>query len=84
MNEVSGEAAAVDPVEPDKVCWTAKQIGADLKLVLTTHHHWLVQIPSPLILFASSDKFLTQDSPNCSSTLRILSSAVLEVVGLGW
>ncbi|THU46388.1 hypothetical protein C4D60_Mb09t04410 [Musa balbisiana] len=40
VNEVSGEAAAVDPVEPDKVCWTAKQIGADLKLVLTTHHHW--------------------------------------------
>ncbi|RWV90984.1 hypothetical protein GW17_00046766, partial [Ensete ventricosum] len=41
LNEVSGEAAAVDPVEPDKVCRTAKQIGADLKLVLTTHHHWL-------------------------------------------
>lgn len=43
MNESSREAAAVDPVEPEKVLWEAKQIGADLKFVLTTHHHWFVQ-----------------------------------------
>ncbi|KAG6490849.1 hypothetical protein ZIOFF_052169 [Zingiber officinale] len=40
VNESSGEAAAVDPVEPEKVLWEAMQIGADLKFVLTTHHHW--------------------------------------------
>ncbi|EPS73265.1 hypothetical protein M569_01492 [Genlisea aurea] len=34
------EAAVVDPVEPGKILPVAEEIGADLKLILTTHHHW--------------------------------------------
>ncbi|XP_008782702.2 hydroxyacylglutathione hydrolase cytoplasmic [Phoenix dactylifera] len=40
VDESTKEAAAVDPVEPKKIIKCAKEIGADLKLVLTTHHHW--------------------------------------------
>ncbi|PKA61798.1 Hydroxyacylglutathione hydrolase cytoplasmic [Apostasia shenzhenica] len=40
VDESTKEAAAVDPVEPEKVIGKAREIGADLKLVLTTHHHW--------------------------------------------
>ncbi|XP_078435315.1 metallo-hydrolase/oxidoreductase superfamily protein [Wolffia australiana] len=40
LDERSGEAAVVDPVEPEKVLQVAKEVGADVKLVLTTHHHW--------------------------------------------
>lgn len=40
IDETSKEAAAVDPVEPEKVLKTATQHGVHLKLVLTTHHHW--------------------------------------------
>ena len=36
----SGEAAAVDPVEPSKVLAAAQKAGVDVKMVLTTHHHW--------------------------------------------
>lgn len=32
----------VDPVEPHKVFRVAQENGVDLKLVLTTHHHWFV------------------------------------------
>ncbi|OAY66843.1 Hydroxyacylglutathione hydrolase cytoplasmic [Ananas comosus] len=39
VDESTGEAAAVDPVEPEKVLRSAAEIGADLKFVLTTHHH---------------------------------------------
>ncbi|XP_041026037.1 hydroxyacylglutathione hydrolase cytoplasmic isoform X1 [Juglans microcarpa x Juglans regia] len=40
VDESSKEAAAVDPVEAEKVVEAAKQHGVLLKLVLTTHHHW--------------------------------------------
>ncbi|KAM7275618.1 hypothetical protein ACFE04_017484 [Oxalis oulophora] len=40
IDESTKEAAVVDPVEPEKVLEVAKQHGANLKLVLTTHHHW--------------------------------------------
>ncbi|KAF9595841.1 hypothetical protein IFM89_005327 [Coptis chinensis] len=40
IDEGSKEAAAVDPVEPDKILEAANQHGLILKLVLTTHHHW--------------------------------------------
>nr|XP_029118189.1 hydroxyacylglutathione hydrolase cytoplasmic isoform X2 [Elaeis guineensis] len=40
VDESTMEAAAVDPVEPKKIIESAKEIGAELKLVLTTHHHW--------------------------------------------
>ncbi|KAK1322108.1 Hydroxyacylglutathione hydrolase cytoplasmic [Acorus calamus] len=40
VDEKTREAAAVDPVEPEKVLKTAEDVGAKLKLVLTTHHHW--------------------------------------------
>jgi hydroxyacylglutathione hydrolase len=40
IDEITKEAAVVDPVEPEKVLEVAKQHGANLKLVLTTHHHW--------------------------------------------
>lgn len=40
VDESTKEAAAVDPVEPEKIIKAASDIGADLKIVLTTHHHW--------------------------------------------
>ncbi|KAF4380057.1 hypothetical protein F8388_018181 [Cannabis sativa] len=40
IDESTKEAAAVDPVEPEKVLNVAQQHGVVLKLVLTTHHHW--------------------------------------------
>ncbi|XP_031498434.1 hydroxyacylglutathione hydrolase cytoplasmic-like isoform X2 [Nymphaea colorata] len=42
IDESSGEAAVVDPVEPEKVLKVANDNGVStVKLVLTTHHHWL-------------------------------------------
>jgi hydroxyacylglutathione hydrolase len=40
IDEATKQAAAVDPVEPEKVIQVAKDNSVDLKLVLTTHHHW--------------------------------------------
>ncbi|KAL4310943.1 hypothetical protein GQ457_01G039090 [Hibiscus cannabinus] len=40
IDESTKEAAAVDPVEAEKVVEAANQHGVVLKLVLTTHHHW--------------------------------------------
>lgn len=40
IDEISKEAAVVDPVEPEKVLQVANEHGVHLKLVLTTHHHW--------------------------------------------
>ncbi|CAN6467560.1 unnamed protein product [Victoria cruziana] len=41
IDESSGEAAVVDPVEPEKVLKAANDNGVStVKLVLTTHHHW--------------------------------------------
>lgn len=40
VDESTKEAAAVDPVEPEKVLSAAAELGVDLKLVITTHHHW--------------------------------------------
>ncbi|XP_027331991.1 hydroxyacylglutathione hydrolase cytoplasmic-like isoform X2 [Abrus precatorius] len=39
-DETTKEAAAVDPVEPEKVLEVANSHRLTLKLVLTTHHHW--------------------------------------------
>lgn len=35
----NGAALAVDPAEPDKVLWAAKEQRARLQAVLTTHRH---------------------------------------------
>ncbi|GLJ26351.1 hypothetical protein SUGI_0507590 [Cryptomeria japonica] len=40
IDEASGEGAVVDPVEPQKLVQLAEEHGCNLKLVLTTHHHW--------------------------------------------
>ncbi|KAK8514380.1 hypothetical protein V6N13_063271 [Hibiscus sabdariffa] len=40
IDESTKEAAAVDPVEAEKVVEAANHHGVVLKLVLTTHHHW--------------------------------------------
>jgi len=40
IDETSGEAAVVDPVEPTTVLEAVKSSGCSLKSVLTTHHHW--------------------------------------------
>ncbi|ERN04245.1 hypothetical protein AMTRI_Chr08g210090 [Amborella trichopoda] len=40
LDEKTREAAVVDPVEPEKVLKVAEAVHADIKLVLTTHHHW--------------------------------------------
>lgn len=40
VDEVSKEAACVDPVEPEKILRAVKEEGVRLTTVLTTHHHW--------------------------------------------
>ncbi|CAA0811000.1 Hydroxyacylglutathione hydrolase cytoplasmic [Striga hermonthica] len=40
IDEATKEAAVVDPVEPHKILRIAQENGVELKLVLTTHHHW--------------------------------------------
>lgn len=40
VDESTKKAAAVDPVEPEKVLKAAGEVGAYVDLVLTTHHHW--------------------------------------------
>ncbi|KAJ6297131.1 hypothetical protein OIU78_022789 [Salix suchowensis] len=40
IDESTKEAAVVDPVEPEKLINAANEHGLNLKLVLTTHHHW--------------------------------------------
>ncbi|KAF5771212.1 putative hydroxyacylglutathione hydrolase [Helianthus annuus] len=40
IDENTKQGAVVDPVEPEKVIGVAKENGVELKLVLTTHHHW--------------------------------------------
>ncbi|CAA3014476.1 hydroxyacylglutathione hydrolase cytoplasmic [Olea europaea var. sylvestris] len=40
IDEATKEAAVVDPVEPHSILRVAQENGVDLKLVLTTHHHW--------------------------------------------
>ncbi|KAK7321308.1 hypothetical protein VNO77_31814 [Canavalia gladiata] len=40
VDESTGEAAAVDPVEPEKVLEFANSHRLTVKFVLTTHHHW--------------------------------------------
>lgn len=44
VNESTKEAAAVDPVEPEKVLEASNSYGLTLKFVLTTHHHWLLSL----------------------------------------
>ncbi|MCI20098.1 hydroxyacylglutathione hydrolase, partial [Trifolium medium] len=39
VDETTKEAAAVDPVEPEKVLEASNSLGLTLKFVLTTHHH---------------------------------------------
>ena len=40
MDESTKSAAAVDPVEPEKVLAAAAEVGVRIDCVLTTHHHW--------------------------------------------
>ncbi|XP_052800917.1 hydroxyacylglutathione hydrolase, mitochondrial-like isoform X2 [Mya arenaria] len=40
IDETSGQCAAVDPVEPDKILLAVKKENVELSCVLTTHHHW--------------------------------------------
>ncbi|CAN0877174.1 Hydroxyacylglutathione hydrolase cytoplasmic [Linum grandiflorum] len=40
IDEATREAAVVDPVEPEKLVKAANEHGVQIKLVLTTHHHW--------------------------------------------
>ncbi|XP_051161559.1 hydroxyacylglutathione hydrolase, mitochondrial isoform X1 [Leptopilina boulardi] len=40
IDEVSKEAAIVDPVDPDTVVSAVKEHSVNLTKVLTTHHHW--------------------------------------------
>lgn len=39
----------MDPVEPEKVLKAAQEHGVQVKLVLTTHHHWYALTVSVLI-----------------------------------
>uniref|UniRef100_A0A0E0GLX9 hydroxyacylglutathione hydrolase n=1 Tax=Oryza nivara TaxID=4536 RepID=A0A0E0GLX9_ORYNI len=40
VDESTKSAAAVDPVEPEKVLAAAAEVGVRIDCVLTTHHHW--------------------------------------------
>eukprot|EP01018_Ginkgo_biloba_P016001 Gb_07028 [translate_table: standard] len=40
IDEASGEAAVVDPVEPHHILQAAQGHEAKIRFVLTTHHHW--------------------------------------------
>ncbi|KAJ1507280.1 hypothetical protein HMI56_000178 [Coelomomyces lativittatus] len=40
VDESTHQAAAVDPVTPSEVIQAAKNLNVDLKMILTTHHHW--------------------------------------------
>lgn len=40
VDEATGEAAVVDPVEPEKVLVAVQQKNVRLSTILTTHHHW--------------------------------------------
>uniref|UniRef100_UPI00358F3536 hydroxyacylglutathione hydrolase, mitochondrial n=1 Tax=Myxine glutinosa TaxID=7769 RepID=UPI00358F3536 len=40
IDEHTCQAAAVDPVEPQKIVDAARHHGVQLNTVLTTHHHW--------------------------------------------
>lgn len=40
IDKESNIAAAVDPVEPDKVLEVVESHNATLKYIWTTHHHW--------------------------------------------
>ncbi|KAF7816579.1 hydroxyacylglutathione hydrolase cytoplasmic [Senna tora] len=50
VDESTKEGAVVDPVEPEKVLKVASSHGVNLKLVLTTHHHW-TQLLTFLLLY---------------------------------
>jgi len=45
VDESTKKAAAVDPVEPEKVLKAASEVGAYVDCVLTTHHHWYTTSP---------------------------------------
>ncbi|EOA31272.1 hypothetical protein CARUB_v10014444mg [Capsella rubella] len=40
IDETTGDAAVVDPVDPEKLIASAEQHQVKIKFVLTTHHHW--------------------------------------------
>ena len=40
VDETLGEAAIIDPVEPDTVMEAVREEGVKLTTILTTHHHW--------------------------------------------
>nr|CAB3251763.1 hydroxyacylglutathione hydrolase, mitochondrial-like [Phallusia mammillata] len=40
IDEKTNQAAAVDPVEPDKIIAATKEENVNLTTVFTTHHHW--------------------------------------------
>ncbi|KAK2704004.1 hydroxyacylglutathione hydrolase, mitochondrial-like isoform X2 [Artemia franciscana] len=40
VDKESGNAAAVDPVEPEKLLQKVEELQVNLTTVLTTHHHW--------------------------------------------
>ncbi|KAM6156167.1 hydroxyacylglutathione hydrolase, mitochondrial isoform 1-T1 [Rhynchocyon petersi] len=64
VDKDSGEAAIVDPVQPQKVLETVKKHGVKLTTVLTTHHHWdhaggnekLVKLQPGLKVYGGDDR----------------------------
>lgn len=40
VDDVTREAAVIDPVEPEKVLIAVQQNNVHLSTILTTHHHW--------------------------------------------
>ncbi len=51
IDEETGDAVAVEPVWLEQVFQAAQLEGANVKGVLTTHHHWLALSPSLFMCF---------------------------------
>ena len=56
VDEGTKEAAAVDPVEPEKVLEASNSLGLTIKFVLTTHHHWFVTYQTLQIIICFQNK----------------------------
>jgi hydroxyacylglutathione hydrolase len=64
IDDTTGEAAIVDPVEPETVLQAVQDEKANLTTVLTTHHHWdhaggnkkLLSLMPNLIVYGGDDR----------------------------
>ena len=66
--EETGEAAVVDPVEPQKVLNYCQEHNLNLTTILTTHHHW-DHSGGLIIVFDSKKKTKKWSRPSLSELI---------------